>query len=152
MPAAALHHVEHGTGTPVLALHGWTPDHRQMEACLEPVLATRPGYRRLYPDLPGMGATPAAVVAGSDDVLASVRRFVDEQLGDRPFLLVGQSYGGYLARALVGELGEQVVGLALICPVVVPETEDRMLPEHRVLRAEPGVLDGVEPTLATEFA
>jgi pimeloyl-ACP methyl ester carboxylesterase len=152
VPTTALHHVEHGTGTPVLALHGWELDHRLVEECLEPVLAARAGYRRIYPDLPGMGATPAAQVAGSDDVLASVRLFVDEQIGERRFLLAGQSYGGYLARALVDALGDQVLGLALICPLVVPETEARTLPEHQVLRAEPGALDGVEPSLTAGFA
>jgi pimeloyl-ACP methyl ester carboxylesterase len=152
MPSTALHHVEHGTGTPVLALHGWSPDHRLMTGCLEPVFAVRPGFRRLYPDLPGMGATPAAGVTGSDDVLASVRGFIDEQLGERPFLLVGESYGGYLARALVRDLPDRVLGLALICPMVRPDPAARRLPQHAVLATEPGLLDGVEPRLAAEFA
>lgn len=32
-----LHYVAFGEGTPVLALHGWSPDHRLMTGCLEPV-------------------------------------------------------------------------------------------------------------------
>lgn len=72
-----LHFIEYGEGTPVLALHGWTPDHRLMTGCLEPVFARRPGYRRLYPDLPGMGGTPAPEsVASSDDILRAVERVV----------------------------------------------------------------------------
>src|SRR5690606_32711693 len=51
--AHPLHFVEYGEGTPVLALHGWGPDHRLMTGCLEPVFANRPGFRRIYPDLPG---------------------------------------------------------------------------------------------------
>ena len=61
-----VHFAEHGSGTPVVALHGVGVDHREMAASLEPVFADRPwhrrtgpGYRRIYPDLPGMGRTPA---------------------------------------------------------------------------------------------
>src|SRR5688572_30085495 len=34
-----VHHVEHGTGRPVLVLHGAGVDHREAEACFEPALA-----------------------------------------------------------------------------------------------------------------
>ena len=50
---------EHGTGRPVLCLHGFGMDRTVMAAALEPVLAGRPGWRRIYPDLPGHGETPA---------------------------------------------------------------------------------------------
>ena len=83
------------SGAPVLALHGWTPDHRQMMGCLEPVFDRRPGYRRLYPDLPGMGGSPAGSAASSDDLLSAVREFVVTAIGNEPFLLIGESYGGY---------------------------------------------------------
>src|SRR3954452_10382207 len=96
-----LHHVAYGSGRPVLALHGFTPDHRLMTGCLEPVLARRPGFRRIYPDLPGMGASPApAGLDSTDGVLEAVEAFVDEVIGDEPVLLAGESYGGYLARGL----------------------------------------------------
>ena len=111
-----MHFVELGTGTPVLAIHGWTPDHRLMLGCLEPVFATRPGYRRLYPDLPAMGKSSAGDVKSSDDMLAELEEFVDAEIGAEPFLLIGESYGGYLARALAHRRPEQVHGLALICP------------------------------------
>ena len=111
-----MHFVERGAGTPVLAIHGWTPDHRLMLGCLEPVFATRPGYRRLYPDLPAMGKSPANGVRSGDDLLAAIEDFVDSHI-DGPFLLIGQSFGGYLARALTHRRPDQVRGLALICPV-----------------------------------
>ncbi len=53
-----VHYAQHGSGMPVLALHGAGVDHREIMAALEPLFANRPGYRRLYPDLPGMGRTP----------------------------------------------------------------------------------------------
>lgn len=148
-----LHVVEAGNGLPVLALHGWTPDHRLMTGCLEPVFAARPGYRRLYPDLPGMGHSPATGINGSDDVLAALRELIDERIGAEPFLVVGESYGGYLARAITNALPEQVRGLALICPIGVNlYSEHRTVPEFQALRADPELLASIEPATAKEFA
>jgi hypothetical protein len=77
-----LNFVERGEGVPVLALHGWTPDHRLMLGCLERAFTERPAYRRLYPDLPGMGRTTAPPsIASSDDVLDAVQDFVEDVSG-----------------------------------------------------------------------
>lgn len=151
---AELHLVERGAGVPVLALHGWTPDHRLMLGCLEPIFADRPGYRRLYPDLPGMGRSPApASITSSDDILDAVQDLVDEVIGDAPFLLIGESYGGYLARALVRARPTQVRGLALICPIgTVVERAERTRPTHQVLRPDPALLDALPDRVAEEFA
>ncbi|MEU4194488.1 alpha/beta hydrolase [Kribbella sp. NPDC026611] len=140
----SLHHVSFGDGVPVLALHGWSPDHRLMTGPLEPVFADLPGYRRLYPDLPGMGRSPAGDIDSSDGIMAAVRGFIDEQIGSEPFVLIGESYGGYLGRALVAERPEQVLGLGLICPVGVLWHKDRRVPEHVVLRSEPGVVESLQ--------
>jgi pimeloyl-ACP methyl ester carboxylesterase len=144
-----VHFVEHGAGVPVLAIHGWTPDHRLMLGCLEPLFETRSGYRRLYPDLPAMGKSPANDVKSSDDVLAAVEEFIDAEIGAEPFLLIGESYGGYLARALAHRRPDQVRGLALICPTgtKLPAAE-RTVPEFEVRRSDGVVLD---PELAAQF-
>jgi pimeloyl-ACP methyl ester carboxylesterase len=148
-----LHVVEAGDGLPVLALHGWTPDHRLMTGCLEPVFAARPGYRRLYPDLPGMGHSPATGINSSDDVLAAIRELIEERIGTQPFLVIGESYGGYLARALANALPEQVLGLALICPIGVNLDNDRRtVPEPQALRTDPELLASIDPATAKEFA
>ncbi|MFG2039495.1 alpha/beta fold hydrolase [Dactylosporangium sp. NPDC048998] len=114
-----------------------------MLGCLEP------GYHRLYPDLPAMGCSPAPpAIASSDDVLAELDRFVGERIGDRPFLLIGESYGGYLARALARVHRDRVRGLALICPIGTKvEHAERTVPPHEVLRTEPDpdFLAGADP-------
>ncbi|KOX16727.1 alpha/beta fold hydrolase [Nocardiopsis sp. NRRL B-16309] len=150
----ALNFVERGEGTPMLALHGWCPDHRLMLGCLEPVFAHRPGYRRLYPDLPGMGTSAAPQdIAGSDDMLAAVQDFVDDHIGSEPFLLVGESYGGYLARGLARARRDQVLGLALICPIGTDvEPDERDLPTLRVLRPDPELLATMDHRTAELFA
>jgi pimeloyl-ACP methyl ester carboxylesterase len=152
--SVALNFVERGEGVPVLALHGWTPDHRLMLGCLERAFAERPAYRRLYPDLPGMGRTTAPPsIASSDDVLDAVQDFVEDAIGDTPFLLVGESYGGYLARGLARARGRQVLGLALICPIgVAVEHVERRVPGRSVLRPDPELLAGVDERVGQEFA
>jgi pimeloyl-ACP methyl ester carboxylesterase len=148
-----VHYVERGAGTPVLALHGSGVDHREVLAALEPVFASRPGYRRLYLDLPGMGRTPAPEgVDSNDDVVALLGGLVDAVVADEPFLLVGHSYGGYQARALANRRPGQVAGLALLCSIGGSGGGDE-LPEHVVLAADDALdPDGLlGPELAEEF-
>ncbi|MDI6102313.1 alpha/beta hydrolase [Actinoplanes sp. NEAU-A12] len=144
---------EIGDGVPVLALHGWTADHRLMSGCLEPVFTGRGGYRRLYPDLPGMGRSPAPpAITSSDDLLAAVHDFIDKTIGDQPFLVIGESYGGYLSRAVTRDRAAQVLGLALICPIgTIVDRSRRTLPAKRVLRPDPAGAAGLDERTAEAF-
>jgi pimeloyl-ACP methyl ester carboxylesterase len=145
--------VEHGSGTPVLGLHGVDVDHREMAGSLEPLFADRPGYRRIYPDLPGMGRTPAPdTVNSTDDILDILLELIDGIIGEQAFLVVGHSYGGYLARAIANRRPSQVAGLALICSLDGDQArEDEGPPEHVVLHAA-GDLDGIlDPAMDAEF-
>jgi pimeloyl-ACP methyl ester carboxylesterase len=149
-----VHYDQHGSGTPVLALHGVGVDHREIMGALEPVFAGRPGYRRVYPDLPGMGRTPAPeTIDSTDAVLDTLLGLVDAIIGEEAFLVVGQSYGGYLARAIANRRPRQVAGLALICSLLGGQGREDERPEHVVLYAADDLdLDGtLEPAMAAEF-
>ncbi|WP_458781274.1 alpha/beta fold hydrolase [Arthrobacter sp. D3-16] len=144
-----VHYAEHGRGTPVLALHGAGVDHRELAGALEPAFLDAPGFRRLYPDLPGMGRTPApGTITGNDDVLDLMLGFIDRTLGEEPFLVVGHSYGGYLARAIAGLRTQQAVGLALICPV---GAQTRDVPPHEVLISSADPAGGLDPDLEATY-
>jgi len=148
-----VHYTEHGSGTPVLALHGAGVDHREIMGALEPLFADRPGYRRIYPDLPGMGHTPAPdTVNSNDDVVEVLLGLVDAVIGEQAFLVVGHSYGGYLARAIANRRPGQVAGLALVCGVDA-QARPGEIPEHVVLHAADDLdLDAtLEPAMAVEF-
>jgi pimeloyl-ACP methyl ester carboxylesterase len=126
-----VHYAEHGDGRPVLVLHGAGVDHREVMACLDPIFDARTGFRRIYPDLPGMGRTPALeTINSADDVLELLLDFVDGVIGNQPLLVVGHSAGGYYAQAIAGRRLEQVVGLALLCPLLAGIHD---VPEHQVL-------------------
>jgi pimeloyl-ACP methyl ester carboxylesterase len=132
-----------GDGLPVLMLHGFPLDRRALLRAVDPVFAGRTGYRRIHVDLPGFGASPR--VPGIDSSAAMVDfvlRLIDEVAGDGPLLLVGESWGAYLARGIIARRPLQVAGAALLVPMTVVAFADRDLPPHRLLYAEPGILDG----------
>jgi pimeloyl-ACP methyl ester carboxylesterase len=149
-----VHYAEHGGGMSVLALHGGSVDHREIMGALEPVFADRPGYRRLYPDLPGMGRTPAPErIDSTDAVLELLLGLVDEVIGEEAFLVAGHSFGGYLARAIANRRPEQVAGLAVICSLGGEPEQGDERPEHVVVHAADDLdVDGtLEPEMAAEF-
>ncbi len=127
----SVHYVEHGTGRPVLVLHGAGVDHREPEACFEPTFEGAPRFRRIYPDLPGMGRTAApAEVRSAQDVLDTLLDFADEVADGAAPLLIGHSAGAYFAEAMASRMQGRVAGLALVCPML-PGVRD--VPEHRVV-------------------
>ena len=126
-----VHYVEHGTGRPMLVLHGAGVDHREAEACFELVFDGVAGLRRIYPDLPGMGRTIAPeTLRSADDVLDTLLNFAEEVMGGTGHLLIGHSAGAYYAQAMAARVPGQVAGLALVCPLL-PGLRD--VPEHRVV-------------------
>jgi pimeloyl-ACP methyl ester carboxylesterase len=125
------HYVEHGHGRPVLILHGAGVDHREAEACFEPAFDGRVGWRRIYPDLPGMGLTSApATLQSAGAVVDALLAFAAQVAGQVPVLLIGHSAGAYFARGIASRAPDRVGGLVLICPLL-PELRD--VPEHRVI-------------------
>lgn len=138
---AVVHYVEHGTGRPVLVLHGAGVDHREAEACFELVLGGVAGLRRIYPDLPGMGRTFAPeTLRSADDVLDTLLSFTGEVIGESAHLLIGHSAGAYYAQAMAASRPAHVAGLALICPLL-PGLRD--VPEHRVAAGSGEIGDDV---------
>lgn len=70
-----IHYAEHGSGMPLVALHGAGVDHREIEAAIVAVVPAA-GYRRIYPDLPGMGHSTADDLTCNDDVVTLLGDFI----------------------------------------------------------------------------
>jgi pimeloyl-ACP methyl ester carboxylesterase len=114
----------HGSGTPIVMIHGWGVDHRLWKGCMEPALQSANGnWQRIYFDLPGMGKTKGMPwITGSDRMLDIIMEFIDGIIPGRDFILAGQSYGGYLARGLLKKRFSRILGLLLLCPTTAPWT------------------------------
>jgi len=147
-----VHYEIYGEGPPLISLHGFSPDHRSMSGCLEPIFEHRNGWQRIYPDLPGMGKTPGKEwITNSDQVLDVVLEFIDQVIPGQRFVLAGDSYGGYLARGIIYHRPALVDGLLLICPLIIPEHAERSVPPHVTLVKDPALLSNLEPSEREEF-
>ena len=87
-----------------------------------------------------MGRTTAEGLTGNDDVVTLLGEFVAE-VADGPVLLLGHSYGGYLARGLTALRPELVRGLALVCPAA-QSTGD--VPAPQVVRQDDDAYDELD--------
>lgn len=135
-----------GEGTPIVFLHGWGADHRDESLQYEPVFAERPGWSRLYLDLPGMGQTPVVESIDTlDRYLDVLLRFLDRVLAGRRFVLAGTSAGAYLARGILFHRSRLIDGLLLKVPVTEPDLAKRNVPPFEPLVADPELMGGLDP-------
>lgn len=129
-----IYYEEYGVGKPILCLHGFPEDHKVLVGCIEPVLQNTKGYRRIYLDLPGMGKTPAMPnIKNADDMLDLIEGFVAKIIGNESFLVIGQSYGGYLSLGLIYHMQNKIDGVFLLCPCVVADKQNRILPNKQTI-------------------
>jgi pimeloyl-ACP methyl ester carboxylesterase len=150
----SVYYETYGSGTPIVMIHGWSPDHRLMKGCMEPVFESldRP-WKRIYLDLPGMGRTKGRPwITGSGPMLDVIFGLIDGIIPGERFLVVGESYGGYLARGLIHERAAMTDGLMLLCPAAAPEgASKRDVPELRVLERDPALLAGLSQKERAQF-
>jgi pimeloyl-ACP methyl ester carboxylesterase len=147
----APHLVRRGEGIPLIAVHGNGVDHRLLLA-LDDCLAETGVWERLYLDLPGFGATPPLDGAGGLPELAAwLVDAVRDLVGEAPFALLANSLGGLLVRHVAAQLTGQVLGIALIAPVVDPAASHRQLPEFTVHARDEQLLGSLDPADRDEF-
>jgi pimeloyl-ACP methyl ester carboxylesterase len=112
-----------GSGTPVIALHGYGAtlfSWRDLPAAL-------PDRRVIRVDLPGHGGSPTRADGryGPQDDAEAVMQLIDEQKLP-PFDLIGHSLGGGVALSLALQLCEQRPGalrsLVLLDSIALPQT------------------------------
>src|SRR5690349_20836923 len=141
-----VYYEEYGTGIPLLVLHGTPTDHRWTAANMEPVFQHRPGWRRIYPDLPGHGKTPGADwITTMDQILEIVTEFIQIVAPNQRFVVAGLSYGGYLARGMVYRLGSMIDGVALWIPQVETDKAKLQTPAHQVIVEDAQFLAALTP-------
>lgn len=133
----SIYHKIIGDGFPIVMLHGWTLDHHVMLHAMEPLFEKRNGWKRVYIDLPGMGhSEPQSSIQNSDDMLEAILSLLDELIPNQPFIICGNSYGGYIARGVVCSRQEVVRGLLLMAPMTIPEFDERSVPPKTVIKKD----------------
>lgn len=139
-----------GSDRPILMLHGWPLDHLSMKGAMEPIFANRPGWKRIYLDLPGMGESDAPDwLKTEDQVLDVIINFVETVIPNERFCVAGLSYGGLLAQGLVHRLGYQIDGVVFLVPSTASVKE--ALPSHTVMHAEALDLNGFDASQVDSF-
>lgn len=129
----SIHYKIRGMGQPILCIHGFPEDHEVMLNCVEPMFEKVDGYQRVYIDLPGMGkSTTSEAIQTADDMLAVVQQFAAQIFKTEKYLLVGQSYGGYLSLGMTVVDPNRVRGLFLLCPCVKADRRTRTLPKREL--------------------
>ena len=145
-----------GEGRPIIMLHGWPLDHRHMVSDMESLFKRRDGWKRIYPDLPGMGRTPGMDwITHQDQMLDIVLDFIDNVVPGQRFVVAGTSYGGYLARGVVYRRSGMMDGLLLTVPVIQADETKRTLPPHVTLIKDPALISELQSNEAEamqEFA
>ena len=141
-----------GDGRAVVCIPGLTVDRQLLVEACEPAL-DRPGVRRIYLDLPGHGRSSGDVAhASADSLCAALVALVKEAAGPGA-LLLGYSYGGYLAQGVAAQLGSELGGLFVVSPVLEPDLGRRRVPQKRIARKEPLTFaDDVERDAFQEIA
>lgn len=141
----SVYYEEYGEGKPILIVHGFTPDHRLMSGCMEPIFEKKAGYRRVYPDLPGMGRTKGEDwIESTDQVLDILIDFIHQVIPEGNFILAGESYGGYLVRGIAARMRERVDGILFLCPMIVSDNAKRVVPEFKVIARDEKLLARLE--------
>lgn len=142
-----------GEGKPIIMIHGYYADNRVMVGCMEPIFSVRDGYKRIYIDLPGMGKSESAEwITNSDSMLDIVVDFIEKIIPNENFLIIGNSYGGYVSRGVIYKMQDRVDGIVLICPLLIPDYKKRNLPEHVVLVKDDMLLSKLTPEVAEDFS
>lgn len=143
---ANIYYEIHGEGPPILMIHGFTVDHRIMKGCMEPIFKTRPKYKRIYFDLPGMGNTKCEKwIKSTDDYLKVTIEFIEKIIPNQNFIIVSESYGSYLARGLIEKTRKLIDGVLFLVPVILPYTDQRDLPEKIILVKDTNLFSSLSP-------
>jgi pimeloyl-ACP methyl ester carboxylesterase len=134
LESADIYYEQYGEGIPLIFLHGYHVDNRCLSIPVENLIQKGNKFKRIYPDLPGMGKTILNErVDSTEELFAILLQFIDKITDGGQFAVAGYSYGAYLARALVKYRTDRIKGLFLLCPVIIPDQAARILPEFRVI-------------------
>ena len=142
MKYGIIDYEEVGDGQPVLIIHGWGISKLTMKAAFEPIFQEADGYKRFYIDLPGMGDSERGEVRNSDDILELLHGFAVDVI-KAPFMIIGQSYGGLLARGFVNKFPKIISRIILLVPCIIPGEKQGRVEPLTVIEKDDNLLDSL---------
>jgi pimeloyl-ACP methyl ester carboxylesterase len=113
-----LHYEDHGTGQPVVLIHGWPLSGRSWEPQVPALVAA--GFRVITYDRRGFGASSQPWGGYDYDTFAADLHRLIEHLDLRAATLVGFSMGGGEVARYVGKYGTDRVARAVFAAAVPP--------------------------------
>src|SRR5438045_3935238 len=116
--AIELYYEDHGSGSPVVLIHGWPLSGASWEKQVPALLAA--GHRVITYDRRGFGKSSQPTAGYNYDTFAEDLHTLVNQLGLRDFTLVGFSMGGGEVARYLGKYGSKGVAKAVIISGVPP--------------------------------
>lgn len=113
-----LYYEDHGTGKPIVLIHGWPLSGRSWEPQVQTLVAA--GYRVITYDRRGFGASSQPSVGYNYNTLATDLHGLLEQLDLTGVILVGFSMGGGEVARYLGAYGSERVSAAVFAAAVPP--------------------------------
>jgi pimeloyl-ACP methyl ester carboxylesterase len=141
----SLYYEDHGSGQPIVLIHGYPLSSASWEKQLPVLLAA--GYRVIAYDRRGFGKSSQPVTGYNYDTFAEDLRKLVTHLKLRDFVLVGFSMGGGEVARYIGKYGSKDVSKAIIIGGVPPyllKTDDN--PEG----IEGAVFEGIQKAVAAD--
>ena len=144
-----LAYARHGTGAPLVLLHGYPLDHRLWDEVI-PLL--RDTFDLILPDQRGFGESTTIDTPYTMADLASDIAGLLDQLGIQKTAIAGHSMGGYVALAFARGYPERVSALGLVSSQLLADPPDRKEGRYKTAAdvAEKGI-GGVVEVMTSKF-
>ena len=113
-----IHYEDHGTGKPVVLIHGWPLSGKSWEKQVPALVEA--GYRAIAYDRRGFGSSSQPVDGYDYDTFANDLKALLDKLELEEVTLVGFSMGGGEVARYIGTYGENRVSKAVLAAAVPP--------------------------------
>jgi len=140
-----LYYEDHGTGKPVVLIHGWPLSGASWEKQTAALLAA--GFRVITYDRRGFGKSSQPAIGYEYDTFAEDLHKLVTTLDLRDFALVGFSMGGGEVARYIGKHGTDRVSKAVFISSVPPYL--LKAPDNQT-GVEMGVFDGIKKAIAAD--
>ena len=150
-PTIQLHYEDHGSGQPIVLIHGWPLSHRMWEGQIHAFVAA--GFRVIAYDRRGFGDSDRPATGYDYDTFAADLQALITTLDLKNVILAGFSMGGGEVARYLGTYGSERIAKAMFLGAVPPfllKTADN--PNGAPMELFEGMMAGVKADRAAFLA